>query len=247
MMIHIIEASDREALEDFFLTPEGILPNGNTIDNNTNKIRFAYPAYGPESGFISLCCFENWKEITEEYMRGTPALPPLDSRLAFDRVIYDGKILDFPDTFEDVLHYAFRQTGREDIPEPYPKEPSIIARFAYELYKIDWVKHISPAIRLDTIRLYAAACAEERFDGTFDEYVHEYGYNYIHKDGHRGNVSPPYGYGAIYASCAEFLDAEYRDTDYMKKLFTQYNCSAKEWGEYLGDIKKDDLEEDLER
>lgn len=233
MIIYNIKASERDVLENFFLMSEGITPGENITDNNKNEIRFACPRE-QGSEYILLCRFKNWKEITEEYAMGSSKFPPLDSRLIFGKVIYDGKMLNFPDTFEDVLHYAFRQTGREDIPEPYPEEPSMIARLAYELYKEAWVQNISPKTIQNTKAEYGKAFVNGDFDGSLSEYINEYGYG-----------------GQLYVCLDEFLNAEYRDTEYMKELFAMYltdhDSMEKGWNEYLEDIKKYDLEEDIER
>ena len=109
-----------------------------------------------------------------------------------------------------------------------------IRELAYELYKIDWMRRISADRQMDSLRDYyreakedekiAAELAEEfgspENSGdsggySYDDYIFESGYD-----------------GEIYVCYDEFLDNEYMDKKYMKRLLGKDLYS-----EYLEDLK----------
>lgn len=80
-----------------------------------------------------------------------------------------------------------------------------ISKVAYELYKQDWIDtHTTREIRLDDIRNWGETEIEndnEELACSYEECREEFGYS-----------------GEIFACYDEFLDNEYQDSSYMKKL-----------------------------
>ena len=81
-----------------------------------------------------------------------------------------------------------------------------ISRFAYDLYKQDWIDtHTNSKMRLDAVRNYRGyvlECIKEGFEiDSFEEWIEEVGYG-----------------GSIYVCYEEFCDAEYHDKDYICRL-----------------------------
>lgn len=81
-----------------------------------------------------------------------------------------------------------------------------ISEIAYELYKMNWVNyHVSHELQLSTYReyvLYRHECImnDDECD-SFDEWILDYGYN-----------------GFLYVCYEEFMDCEYRESEYMETL-----------------------------
>lgn len=84
---------------------------------------------------------------------------------------------------------------------------SIIKTYAYQLYKNDWERThaITFEMKQDLIRNYLEAILDGIISDVeaypFEDYLLNYGY-----------------VDMIYVSFDEFLDNEYRDTEYMKEL-----------------------------
>lgn len=77
-----------------------------------------------------------------------------------------------------------------------------IRDLSYELYKIDWMRRISPERQMDLLKnYYQETTATERRDYPFEEYLLDVGYD-----------------GELYAYEDEFITSEYTDVEYMKKL-----------------------------
>lgn len=92
-----------------------------------------------------------------------------------------------------------------------------IQTLAYTLYKVDWLRRISHDRIADLVKNYYEEQKECSFDDwTIEDYFDEYGFN-----------------GEMYVCLNEFLDAEYRDKEYMKKLLDNPAL----YDEYLADIK----------
>ncbi len=73
-----------------------------------------------------------------------------------------------------------------------------IDELAYKLYKTNWVNsRISPEVQLDTIREWYKYSNGEGLS----TYIEEEGYH-----------------GALYVCYEEFMDAEFRDEEFMKEL-----------------------------
>lgn len=84
-----------------------------------------------------------------------------------------------------------------------------IKEISYELYKRNWVReHISQREELDSYINYAINHNTEGI--SFEECIEEYGYT--------NSMS--------YCCFEEFLDCEYRDSEYMKQIFGCYEESA---------------------
>lgn len=85
-----------------------------------------------------------------------------------------------------------------------------IKKFCYELYKLDWkIEHnITLGMVSDEIKKYQTLILAGEFcsDYTFDEYLEEYGFA-----------------GEIYVCFDEFLDNEYLEEDYIRKLLDNTN------------------------
>lgn len=79
-----------------------------------------------------------------------------------------------------------------------PTSEKKIRKLAYELYKTYWMGRIPVASRLIVLRNYY----KEDPDYPFEEYLEEVGY-----------------FGRLYASFNEFMENEYLDVSFMKKLF----------------------------
>ena len=79
----------------------------------------------------------------------------------------------------------------------------MIRKLCYELYKVDWkYTHMITAQReIDEIKNYYADLVDSDMEYTYNNYLEEFGYN-----------------GELYVSYDEFLDNEYLDEDYMRKL-----------------------------
>ena len=94
-----------------------------------------------------------------------------------------------------------------------------IKKLCYELYKLDWKRehNITLGMVSDEIKKYQALILAGEFcsDYTFDEYLEEYGFA-----------------GKIYVCFDEFLDNEYLEEDYIRKLLDNTNLIAL----YLQDI-----------
>lgn len=80
----------------------------------------------------------------------------------------------------------------------------MIRELCYELYKVDW-KHshmITAQREMDSIMDYYECVTDSNFEEyTYNDYLEDFGYQ-----------------GELYACYDEFLDAEYRDVDYMRAL-----------------------------
>ena len=80
-------------------------------------------------------------------------------------------------------------------------------RNAYELYKADWMSRISTERRLDLIRNHIQESILEFPNETeytsLEEYIEDVGFN-----------------GELYVCYDEFLNAEYKDEEYMRELFS---------------------------
>lgn len=80
-----------------------------------------------------------------------------------------------------------------------------IKKIAYALYKDQWLReHVSKNTLLETRREYALAIINDDIasEASFEGYVNEFGFNG----------------GQIFVSYDEFLNAEFKDDDYMRKL-----------------------------
>lgn len=77
-----------------------------------------------------------------------------------------------------------------------------ISELGYELYKVDWLRRITPDMMADSIKNYYEE-VEDKGEYTFADYIFDNGY----------------GNGCIYVCYEEFSNAEYLDEDYMKELF----------------------------
>lgn len=94
---------------------------------------------------------------------------------------------------------------------------SNISELAYELYKIDWMRRISPERQMDSIKdYYDDKRMDPDDDSDYDDVLFEFGFD-----------------GEFYVCFEEFLDNEYRDKDYMKSLLNE-----DQYKEYLEDIKE---------
>lgn len=92
-----------------------------------------------------------------------------------------------------------------------------IRELAYELYKIEWKRRISPGIQMDVIKNYYQEFDEEdRKEYTFEDYIFDYGY-----------------FGQLYVCYGEFLNAEYLDESYMRYIFD----SSELFEEYQKDLE----------
>lgn len=78
-----------------------------------------------------------------------------------------------------------------------------LKKLCYELYKIDWKRsHLITSEReMDSVREYYEGLINNDTDDTYNEYLEERGYS-----------------GELYACYEEFLDAEYRDEEYICRL-----------------------------
>lgn len=77
-----------------------------------------------------------------------------------------------------------------------------IRELCYELYKIDWMNHISHNRQMDALKnYYEELHISYDEDYTFDDYLFDNGYD-----------------GELYVCFDEFLQNEYLDEDYMKEL-----------------------------
>lgn len=76
-----------------------------------------------------------------------------------------------------------------------------IRELCYELYKIDWMNHISHNRQMDALKNYYEDL-HISYDGdyTFDDYLFDNGYD-----------------GELYVCFDEFLQNEYLDEDYIKE------------------------------
>lgn len=117
------------------------------------------------------------------------------------------------------------------------KGSSVISQFVYELYKESRMKNISMIHKYNTIQKYHMACSEEGYNGTLEEYKNKYD----------DQVYTIMSYGA-------FMNSAYLDRNIIKEIFniyasdwTQKAFLDDKWDEYLEDIKKYEIEEDMER
>ena len=94
---------------------------------------------------------------------------------------------------------------------------------AYQLYKLDWLASHGYTME-DIVAQIADICLEGDFDTRSSDYIQ----NILWDFEERGFN------GEIYAHYCEFLDNEYHDKDYMRKLlnYTDYI-------EYLVDVEED--------
>jgi len=82
-----------------------------------------------------------------------------------------------------------------------------LRRGAYELYKMDWVSRLPQETLMESCREYVRSIVssiqsgEPIHDSNYADYLFENGYN-----------------GSIYVCFDEFIDAEYRDLEYMTEL-----------------------------
>lgn len=93
-----------------------------------------------------------------------------------------------------------------------------IVDLAYELYKIDWMRRISADRQIDALKDYYETLTfadEEETEYSFDDYLEVGGYD-----------------GELYACFDEFLDCEFLDKTYMKKLLNNNSLIA-EYEKYL--------------
>ncbi|MCR5021472.1 hypothetical protein [Ruminococcus sp.] len=79
-----------------------------------------------------------------------------------------------------------------------------LRKYAYKLYKAEWINRISTERQLDVIRNYIEEGISDGFDvnENFEEYLNERGFD-----------------GELYCCYDEFIEGEYRDEDYMRTLF----------------------------
>lgn len=86
-----------------------------------------------------------------------------------------------------------------------------ISELCYELYKINWMKRISPERQMNALKDYYEGLVDAGDEYTFDDYIEEFGYD-----------------SELYACYDEFIDYEYQDSDYIenlldnKELFEEY-------------------------
>ena len=78
-----------------------------------------------------------------------------------------------------------------------------IQRLCYELYKIDWKRShmITPDVEMNMLKDYHKGMVDDLEEYSYDDYIEEFGYN-----------------GELYVCFEEFLDAEFRDEEYMSSL-----------------------------
>lgn len=77
-----------------------------------------------------------------------------------------------------------------------------IADLCYELYKIDWLRRISPDMMMDTVKNYYEGYRGYSDCYNLDEYIFDNGY----------------ANGCLYVCQDEFLGAEFQDREFMKSL-----------------------------
>ena len=92
-----------------------------------------------------------------------------------------------------------------------------IRDLCYELYKIDWLRRISPERQMDSIKNYYEDQKMDDVETTYEEVLDEFGFG-----------------GEFYACFSEFLLAESRDTEYMEKLLGNEML----FNEYVADLNK---------
>lgn len=93
-------------------------------------------------------------------------------------------------------------------------EINSIRQLAYELYKIDWMRQISPERQMDSLRQYyddKKLCPGDT--SVYNDIIDEFGYD-----------------GDIYETFDEFLESKYLEADYMKALLnsSQYEDYEKD-------------------
>ena len=94
---------------------------------------------------------------------------------------------------------------------------------AYTLYKIDWLRRISPERMMDFVKnWYDDRKIDANDTSTLQEIYDEFGFD-----------------GESYACYEEFLDAEYRDKEYIKSLLNE-----SQYKEYLADLEHEDDEQE---
>ena len=77
----------------------------------------------------------------------------------------------------------------------------------YNLYKIDWMRRITPERQMDAIKdWYETTAEEDKSTYTFDDFIEDEGYQ-----------------GELYVCKDEFLGAEFLDSEYMKELLNNEN------------------------
>lgn len=98
-----------------------------------------------------------------------------------------------------------------------------IRELAYTLYKIDWMRRISPERMSDfVLNYYVDRKIEPSSDATLLEVLEEFGFD-----------------GELYVCYDEFLENEYLDKAYMESLLPPV-----QYEEYLEDLKNFDKDDE---
>ncbi len=101
-----------------------------------------------------------------------------------------------------------------------------IKELCYELYKVDFMRRISPEIQADALKnYYQETLPEERAAYKFSDYLDEAGYD-----------------GEMYVCFREFLDNEYKSESYMEELLGNKELIS----EYKASFEGKTVEESLE-
>ncbi len=103
-----------------------------------------------------------------------------------------------------------------------------IRKLAYDLYKAEWLKRVTPEVHAETLKDYYRHHSGETDEYSFEEYVADNGY---------GNN------GLLYDSFDRFIEKKYNHGSYIKSLLNDEDLFA----EYLVDsgIIEDELENDV--
>lgn len=100
-----------------------------------------------------------------------------------------------------------------------------ISELVYELYKIDWMRRISPERQMQVVKEYYAE-QEGFFDEDSEDFYEEYSLNdYIFEHGYDGE---------LYVCYYEFLREEYMDAEFVRYLLND-ECL---FGVYMKDVER---------
>lgn len=95
-----------------------------------------------------------------------------------------------------------------------------IQELAYELYKIDWMRRISPERQMDALRNYYQENVDDAYY-SFEGYLDDQGYD-----------------GELYVCFDEFLGVEYQNREYIRELLDNEELYAL----YKQDLDRNELE-----
>lgn len=228
MIIQRLYNREPEELEHFFNHPRN-----EGIDDNREKLRFM--VYDNFPKYVSYHRYIDIHELISQYTNHIPTLPSLNSKIVPDMVMYKGEKQSGLHTFEDIIHFAFNrlQKEKDEAAKTEQEKPSAIAEKAYKLYIDDFFGHIYSHINSNAWNRYYNARDEDDYGGDFSDYISTRGLGFsMHTE---------------FNDFGKFLHAEYLDTEYMKTLFDKNEYGKKKWNEYIEDVKRYDMEEEMER